>query len=122
LHRDLIALRRSDPVLRRCYEVPLDGAVFHAHVILVRYFGPPDTGERLLVVNIGSDCTPHAVPQPLLAPPEGQNWSAMWSSENPDYGGDGQCETISNDGRWRFSGRSAVLFRSQQFGSTPPDE
>jgi len=122
LHRDLIALRRSDPVLRRCDDIPLDGAVFHSNIILVRYFGEPETGDRLLVVNIGTDCTPHAVPQPLLAPPEGQAWVAMWGSENPDYGGEGQCEILSAEGRWRFSGRSAVLFRSQQFGSNFDDD
>lgn len=122
LHRDLIALRRNDPVLRRCDEVPLDGAVFRSHVILVRTFGPPELGDRLLIVNIGRDCVPQAVPQPLLAPPDEQKWSAMWASENPDYGGEGQAETIADDGRWRFSGRSAVLFRSRKFGSSPRND
>jgi len=122
LHRDLLALRRTDAVLKACDEIPLDAAVFHSNIILVRYFGPPEAGDLLLAVNIGTDCTPHAVPQPLLAPPDGHSWTAMWSSENPDYGGEGQCETLSENGRWRFSGRSAVLFRSQQFGSKPHDE
>jgi maltooligosyltrehalose trehalohydrolase len=122
LYRDLIALRRNDPVLKACEDIPLDGAVFHSDIVLVRYFGPPDAGDRLLVVNIGTDCTPHAVPQPLLAPPEGQSWTAMWGSENPDYGGEGQCETLSSDGHWRFAGRSAVLFRSQQFGINFDDD
>lgn len=122
LHRDLIALRRTDPVLKACDDVALDTAVFHSTIILVRYSGEAETGDRLLAVNVGTDCAPHAVPQPLLAPPEGQDWTAMWSSENPDYGGEGEGETVSANGRWRFSGRCAVLLRSQQFGSEPRDE
>lgn len=122
LHRDLIALRRTDPVLQGCDDTALDGAVFHSHVVLVRYFGSPESGDRLLAVNVGSDCAPQAVPQPLLAPPEEQSWSRIWSSENPDYGGQGEGETIADDGRWRFAGRSAVLLRSRQFAGTPRDE
>jgi maltooligosyltrehalose trehalohydrolase len=86
MHRDLLALRRDDPVLR---ERPgrVDGAVLGARTWLLRFFA--HNGDRLLIVNLGPDLTFRPAPEPLLAPPDGQDWETLWSSEMPEYGGVG---------------------------------
>jgi maltooligosyltrehalose trehalohydrolase len=86
LHRDLLVLRRDDPVLR---ERPgrVDGAVLGARAWLLRFFA--GDGDRLLIVNLGPDLTFRPAPEPLLAPPERQDWETLWSSEMPEYGGAG---------------------------------
>ena len=86
LHRDLLALRRQDPVLRQC-SGRVDGAVLGARAWLLRFFG--EDGDRLLIVNLGPDLTLRPAPEPLLAPPEGHDWETLWSSEIPEYGGAG---------------------------------
>ena len=68
LHRDLIHLRRSDPVILRAADRRPDGAVIGPGAFILRYFGGED-GDRLLVVNLGCDIDLHPVPEPLLAPP-----------------------------------------------------
>src|SRR5262249_54514403 len=53
LHRDLLALRRADPVIAAATPRGLDGAVLNDHAFVLRYFG--DAGDdRLLVVNLGA--------------------------------------------------------------------
>ena len=46
--------------------------------------------------------------QPLLAPPEGQRWEILWSSENPKYGGSGTAALETEEG-WRIPGNAAVV-------------
>ena len=87
LHRDLLALRRDDPVLsqRPCR---IDGAALADETWLLRYFD--DGGEdRVLIVNLGRDRTLAPIPEPLLAPVESRAWGLLWSSESPRYGGSG---------------------------------
>jgi maltooligosyltrehalose trehalohydrolase len=85
LHRDLLALRRDDPVLgrrpRRIDGVPLADAAWAP-----RFFTEDDT-DRLLIVNLGRDLIVEPAPEPLLAPVERQSWRILWSSESPRYGG-----------------------------------
>ena len=92
LHRDLIALRRSDPVFSRprtgvgVAPGGFDAAVLDDRCFVLRYFG--DGGDdRLLVVNYGSTLHLDVAPEPLLAPPAGARWHTLWSSEAPMYGG-----------------------------------
>ncbi len=97
LHRDLIALRRSDPV----FAAPrsgvgttpgtIDGAPLTDQAFVLRYFGT-DGDDRLLVVNVGRTQHLDVVPEPLLAPPAGMRWRTTWSSEHPSYGGLGGVE------------------------------
>src|SRR5205823_5888657 len=88
LHRDLLHLRRDDPVFRRPRPRGLDGAVLTAETLVLRFFNE-EHGDRLLLVNLGRDLHFDPAPEPLLAPPAGTRWHILWSSEHPRYGGQG---------------------------------
>ncbi|MFL6195325.1 MAG: malto-oligosyltrehalose trehalohydrolase [Thermoanaerobaculia bacterium] len=106
LHRDLLRLRREDPVFRS----PgwLDGAVLGPEAFLLRYFAD-DAGDRLLLVNLGLDLDLEPVPEPLLAPLKGFRWKMRWSSEEPRYGGNGAPPPEDEEGCWRLPGQAAVV-------------
>jgi maltooligosyltrehalose trehalohydrolase len=107
MHRDLIALRRDDPVIS-CQEArSFDGAVLSNEAFLLRYFNH-EHGDRMMVVNFGRDLRLTPAPEPLLAPPEGKCWQTLWSSEDPAYGGTGTPEVDSDEG-WRIPGEASVL-------------
>lgn len=105
LHRDLLRIRRGDPVIVR--PEGLDGAVLADEAFVLRFFGP-DHDDRLLVVNLGREERLRPAPEPLLAPPPGREWAVRWSSEDPEYGGGG---TAPVDGylNWWLPGHAAVL-------------
>ena len=50
LHRDLLALRRSDPVFKAQRRRGLDGAVLDQQSFVIRFFDD-QAGDRLLIVN-----------------------------------------------------------------------
>jgi maltooligosyltrehalose trehalohydrolase len=106
LHRDLLRLRREDPAFDQPEPGRVDGAVLGPAAFLLRFFHP--LGDRLLLVNLGADHRLEAMPEPLLAPPEGREWRLLWSSEDPRYGGSGTPEPVS-DGPWTFPGQAALL-------------
>jgi maltooligosyltrehalose trehalohydrolase len=111
LHRDLLALRRNDPVIREAASRRVEGAVLTLTAFLLRYgLGTPDA--RLLVVNLGADIAPAVLPEPLLAPPSGCRWVVVWSSESAQYGGSGRAPLDCNT-EFLFPGESAVLLRSE---------
>jgi maltooligosyltrehalose trehalohydrolase len=107
LHRDLLRLRREDPVLGRQGEHGFDGAVLSPHAFVLRWFGG-EGGDRLLVVNLGSELHLARAPEPLLAPPAGARWTAVWSSEHPRYGGHGLLP-FRTDGDCRIPPECALL-------------
>ena len=107
LHRDLLALRRHDPVLRRQEPRGLDGAVIGREAFALRIFGP-DGDDRLLLVNLGRDLVRRSIPEPLLAPPIGTEWTLRWSSEDPGYGGHGTPAIVSEAG-WRLPAHATVV-------------
>lgn len=111
LHKDLIKLRREDPVFRLQRHRGVDGAVLSSDSFLLRYFGG-EHGDRLLLVNFGRDLHFDPAPEPLLAPPENARWTIIWSSEDPLYGGYGTYPPESED-NWRLPGNSTVVFRSE---------
>lgn len=109
LHRDLIALRKSDPVLKR-QSADVDGAVLRDDAFVLRFFaGEDDASDRLLIVNLGADLDLSPAPEPLLAEPENCDWKAAWCSEDPKYGGLG-VPPVAEEGRWFLPGRSATFF------------
>ena len=54
LHKDLIALRRADPVFSNPRHRATDGAALGQDAFVLRYFSESH-GDRLLVVNLGTD-------------------------------------------------------------------
>jgi maltooligosyltrehalose trehalohydrolase len=114
LHKDLLKLRREDPALGVTDQRRVDGAVLGPQAFVLRFFeGTPDgTRDRLLLVNFGSDLHLDQTPEPLLAPPEGQRWDILWSSEAVDYGGAGTPPPETLDG-WRLMGEAAVVLFPQ---------
>jgi maltooligosyltrehalose trehalohydrolase len=106
LHRDLLRLRKTDEAFRCQSAHAFDGAVLGTEAFLIRFFN--NHGDRLLIVNLGPDLRLETAPEPLLAPPEGQRWTILWSSENPKYGGSGTAPLETDDG-WRLPGHAAVV-------------
>ncbi len=106
LHRDLLKLRREDPVLRQQRPGTVDGAVLGPEAFLLRCFGEEE--DRLLLVNFGVDLRLNPAPEPLLAPPEGMRWEILWSSEDPRYGGSG-TPPLEMEENWTIPGHAAVL-------------
>ena len=120
LHRDLLQLRRREPVFARQEQGALDGAVLDAEAFVLRFFGDDREGkaDRLLLVNLGRDLQLSPAPEPLLAAPPAHHWEVQWSSENPRYGGLGTppLETTAN---WLIPGHAAVVLHPAQ-GKTVP--
>ena len=108
LHRDLLALRRADAGFRQQAEGTVDGAVIGAEAFVLRFPGDRDEDERLLVVNLGTDIVAGSFAEPLVAPPEGHRWTTRFSTEHPDYGGEGTPPIVTDAG-WRIPGHAAIV-------------
>lgn len=117
LHRDLLALRRNDPVFRAQGAGWLDGTVLGREAFAIRFFGET-AGDRLLIVNLGVDLDLEPVPEPLLAPLTGSRWEVLWASEDPKYGGGGAPPPEDEEGRWRLPGQAAVVLRLVPLGES----
>ena len=87
----------------------MDGAVLGPEAFVLRFFGA-HSDDRLLVVNLGSDLHLDPAPEPLLAPPEGMDWTILWSSEDPRYGGDG-VTPLEDEDNWHLPGHTATVLR-----------
>jgi len=88
LHRDLLSLRRTDPVLAGAGVRRPEGAVLGSSTFALRYVNA-EHGDRLVIINLDRDVDFTPVREPLLAPPAGTRWRLAWSSESPPYGGQG---------------------------------
>ncbi len=106
LHRDLLNLRRKDPVFHAQRPNGVDGAVLGQTAFVLRFFGDK-FDDRLLVVNFGRDLHLDPAPEPLLAPPMENVWEVLWSSEDPRYGGDG-TPSLDTEENWKIPGEAAV--------------
>lgn len=113
LHRDLLKLRKTDPVISRQGEHGIDGAVLSEHCFVIRYFSPAFDTDRLLLVNLGTDLDFSPVPEPLLAPPLRMKWSKLWSSDDPEYGGCGTPD-LECEKSWKIPGFAAVVLLPQK--------
>ncbi|MEX1098179.1 MAG: malto-oligosyltrehalose trehalohydrolase [Planctomycetales bacterium] len=107
MHRDLLRVRREDPVLSVRRRGGLDGAVLAERAFVLRFF---DAGgmDRLLFINFEVDLHFDPAPEPLLAPPAGCVWEILWSSEDFAYGGTGTAP-LDTEENWRIPGHAAVL-------------
>jgi maltooligosyltrehalose trehalohydrolase len=107
LTKDLLRLRREDPVFSAQRNDSLHGAVLGAEAFVVRYAtGSGD--DRLLLVNLGGDLDLGEIAEPLLAAPWGKEWRIAFSTEDPRYGGSG-TPPLENHCRVRLVGPSALV-------------
>ncbi|GLC28079.1 malto-oligosyltrehalose trehalohydrolase [Roseisolibacter agri] len=139
MHRDLLRLRREDPVLSTsrtgvgASAGQFDACVIDDDAFLLRWFGE-NGDDRLLVVNLGRTLHLDPAPEPLLAPPQGARWSIAWSSESPRYGGLGTPSVDAPETprrphdrftdrwlaeNWRLTAETAVLLVP---APAPPDD
>lgn len=108
LHSDLLRLRRGDVVFSAQARQRLDGAVLGSHAFAIRYY--EGTGrDRLVVVNLGADLHLVPAPEPLLAPQPMGEWKLIWSSNQPQYGGPGTVNPLSQQG-WHIPAESTTVF------------
>ncbi|MGH7483835.1 MAG: malto-oligosyltrehalose trehalohydrolase [Longimicrobiales bacterium] len=121
LHRDLLALRRTDPVLSGAERAAAhsgvarpDGAVLAPDAFLLRWFAGGE--DRLLIVNLGRELSLVPCPEPLLAPPDARRWAVRWSSEDPSYGGRGVAPPVTADVGWQVPAHSATLLVPEENG------
>jgi maltooligosyltrehalose trehalohydrolase len=111
LHRDLLALRRSEAAFRHQCKADVEGAVLSPDAFLLRFLGQDAAHEdRLVLVNLGRDLDLDPSPEPMLAPPLGMRWEAIWNSEDARYGGIGTGPVVTRRG-FCIAGRSAVVLR-----------
>ena len=106
LHKDLLALRREQDAFREQRAESMYGAVLSERAFLLRFFSP--TGDRLVLVNLGSELELNPAPEPLLAPPGGSSWRVLFCSEDMKYGGSGFA-TPHNEGMWRLTQRATSV-------------
>jgi maltooligosyltrehalose trehalohydrolase len=106
MHRDLLRLRREHPAFTDPHPGVRDGAVLSDRAFCVRWWH--DSGDRLLLVNLGETFRQAVLPEPLLAPPRRTGWKTVWSSEDPVYGGHGTPDPFTV-ARLAIPAYSAVL-------------
>jgi len=112
LHRDLLRLRRDDPVFAAQGRTALDGAVLSDRAFALRWFDA--RGDRLLIVNLGPRQRLDASSEPLLAPAARGPWQTLWSSEDPRYGGSGTPDVEDPEGIWTLLAHAAVVLAPAQ--------
>jgi maltooligosyltrehalose trehalohydrolase len=114
LHKDLLRLRRQDPVFSAQRTDWMHGAVLSSEAFVLRFFGGA-FGDRLILINMGRTLHLRPAPEPLLAPPAGAQWEVMWSSEDSQYGGSGS-PPMRKSGTWNIPGHAAVVMYERRIG------
>lgn len=109
LFKDLIHLRRQDPVFGNSRELKVDGAVLNPDAFVIRYFSKKGD-DRLLIINFGADFLFDPAPEPLLAPPTGYEFEVLWSSESVVYGGESTPPLFIP--QWKVLGHSAMVLKT----------
>jgi maltooligosyltrehalose trehalohydrolase len=107
LHRDLLRLRREDPVFSAQRSDWIHGAVLGGQAFALRFTGG-SRGDRLMLVNLGRGFKYSPSPEPLLAPPQNRDWELLWCSDDPRYGGSG-ASRIRRLETWNITGHSALV-------------
>jgi maltooligosyltrehalose trehalohydrolase len=118
LYRDLLLIRRGDPVLNGPLSRP-EGAVLGERALLLRWV-TPSGDDRLLLLNSGCDVDIAAIAEPLLAPPTGRMWSIAWSSESIAYGG--SSTPPLDPARWILPGQAAIFVTAAPKPAETPEE
>lgn len=110
LYKDLIDLRKKDPVFKNMNKLRIEGAVINQDAFVIRYFNE-NLEDRLLIINFGPDYLFSPNPEPLLAPPERTQWQILWSSDSSIYGGDGNPPPLTSV--LKIPGHCAIVLKNQ---------
>ncbi|HTL46454.1 MAG TPA: malto-oligosyltrehalose trehalohydrolase [Verrucomicrobiae bacterium] len=110
-HKDLLALRKKDPVIARQSWDLLDGAVLNDQCFVLRYDGGED-GDRLLVVNLGPAFRYDPMPEPLMVSPQGRSWKLVLSSSDPSY--TGRRKKKQPFSFWNIPGETTLFFTAHE--------
>ncbi len=110
LYRDLLRIRKSDPLFARQAREDIEGAVLSDRALVLRWIDAA-IGDRLLLINLGEQLDLRPAPEPLLAPPAAAKWQMLWSSDEPRYGGPGALCPCEGEG-WRIPAESAYLLKA----------
>ena len=70
-------------------------------------------------MNLGRDLHWHPNAEPLVAPPPGMDWSIIFSSDDPQYGGAGTA--VLNTRNWNLPGHATVAGCGQVVTVPLPD-
>ncbi|MGQ3887623.1 malto-oligosyltrehalose trehalohydrolase [Legionella sp. CNM-1927-20] len=111
LHKDLIALRKTDQVFTGYTSKQLDGAMLSNQAFVIRFFSKQ--GDRLMIINLGTDLNLEPAPEPLLAPPINCRWELYWSSEDPKYGGHGTVRPATKD-NWYIPSYCTMILKPKE--------
>jgi len=114
LHRDLLRLRREDPVFSGAELAGVDGSVLSDKIFMLRFFSRDASQDRLLLINLQGDFPLSPIPEPLLAPHPETRWQLLWCSEHPRYGGRGMVQP-QTDENWILPGFAAVVLQPHPF-------
>jgi maltooligosyltrehalose trehalohydrolase len=106
-HKDLIHLRKTQPVFLDQSMGTIDGAVLGISAFVLRFFAK-DGLDLIMTVNLGPDLLLDPAPEPLLAPPLDMQWEILWSSEDIRYGGNG-IPALDKREIWMVPGYSATV-------------
>jgi maltooligosyltrehalose trehalohydrolase len=116
LHRDLLRLRREDPVFAAQDSTRMHGAVLGPEAFLLRFLGRGGD-DRLVLVNLGTTLPLVPMPEPLLAPTMGARWKLLWHSEDPRYGGNGMSEP-DGEHSWRLPAHALAVLVPHPLGDS----
>jgi maltooligosyltrehalose trehalohydrolase len=113
LHRELLRLRREDAVFARQDLRQVAGATLSEQALVLRYFGSGQEGDRLVILNLGSELRLDPCPEPLLAHPPGNKWKLLLASEQVRFGGQG-APPLPEEGCMRVPGQTALVLASEE--------
>jgi len=109
LHRDLLKLRKSEPLFSR-QDRQFDGAILGPEAFVIRFFSEGYCDDRLLLVNLGTELHLNPSAEPLLGPAEKTEWVVQWSTEDPHYGGNGTA-ALDPELNWIVPAHAAVVLQ-----------
>ncbi|HEY8210870.1 MAG TPA: alpha-amylase family glycosyl hydrolase [Myxococcaceae bacterium] len=117
LHRELLKLRREDPV----FSGRMDGAALGPQALALRFSVETEAEaagqDRLVLLNLGPTLRLDPCPEPLLALPAGRRWRLLLSSEEARFGGLGASFPTGEEPPFLVPGQAAVVLASEEVSS-----
>ncbi len=112
LHRELLKLRREDPLFSSQDPRAVAGAALSPEALALRFSAGGE--DRLLLLNLGATLRLQPCPEPLLALPRGRRWRLLLSSEEVRFGGAGASFPTGEEAPFLVPGQAAVVLRGEE--------